>query len=755
MKLLEDKPISKKLDDLLGRSEFVDWLKATVLSCDNYKESFVVWLNWKRWEWKTSVLKMLDSEICCCEADVMWFSPWLYNDSLDIQKKFFDEFWVKLWISNRSRVDEHRLAFLDYKREVVWWSMKTLTNFEIPPKWVAFEAIAVVLAWWIPYVASLSVYFSPILIWLVLVFWKYLYFFFFDREKLRLLKNRNGIEKLRWILHKNLAGRSKKIICIIDDLDRLEPDQLKSILQLVKASCNFPNVVYILSYDEDIVKNQLSDIFRENDYLSKIVQLKLDLPKIDNKIITSAFESSFRIFIQPFQNRWLFKQETSSEWIKSTLSDAYFNDWLQKFFPDLRSIKRYFNSLSSNLNAVQFWYTKEEVSLIDFMIVESFKLFDKKLFDSLYDLKSTIFGPAKNWNDKLKLIQDWVSGVNSSNSENLVAKLFPALKFTDGHAPNELFLEPRLATNHSFDKYFQLKSLWMTETNFDEINALLKISDVDNAIKWFNSLNERGLWLDVLQKLDSMLFTNERSKPTMEWFTYEYVVSIMMFALNVEDKISFKAKWIFDTLADPSTNVMRILFHWMKRLSSDPTLYMKWFTKVLDSRNLYQIYSYFYNRFIKDDYQFNQDKDSYVNRIWKENIDKLKDLLIVWGMALISSEEILLQYKRFNIIRSLDAINPEWLHKKQIWNIRFTEESATYFLKWLIYDQHSQSVAMFWNGKDWDIVLTKWFYIDSAVEYLDKDELTKLTAISKLEDSEKELIFNSINEKWPTNQNPN
>lgn len=755
MKLLEDKPISKKSDDLLGRSEFVDGLKATILSCDNYQESFVIWLNWKRWEWKTSVLKMLDSELCCCEADVIWFSPWVYNDSLDIQKKFFDEFWIKLWISDRTRISESRLAFLDYKREVIWWKTKRFADFEIPTKWIAFQAIAVIVAWWIPYIASLSLYLSPVFIWLVLIFWKYIYFFLFEKEKFWILKNRNGIEEIRWILYKNLSDRNKRIICIIDDLDRLEPNQLKSILQLVKASCNFPNVVYVLSYDEGVIKDHLSSIFKEKNYLSKIVQLKVDLPKVDTKVITSVFESSFRYFVKPFQDRWLFKEVTSSEWIKSVLSDAYFNNWLQKFFPNLRSIKRYFNSLSSNLNAVQQWHKKEEVSLIDFMIVEAFKLFDINLYDRLYDLKSTIFWPAKSWNDKLKSIQDWISEVWVGDSSNLVAKLFPALKFADGHAPTELYLKPRLATNHSFDKYFQLKSLWMTETNFDEINAMLKVGDIDNALEWFNSLNERSLWLDVLQKLDSILFTNEWTKPTMEWFTYDYVVSAMLLALNVEDKISFKAKWIFDTLADPSTNVMRILFHWLKRLSSDSKLYVYWFTKALDAENKYQVYNYFYTRFIKDDYRYNEDKDSYVNRIWKSRIDELKDLLILKGMGLISNEDILLQYKRFDLIRSLDKINPDALHKRQIWNIKFTNVSSTLFLKWLIYEKHSQNIAMFWGGDSWPVEVSKWFHIDNALEIMDKDELTELTALSKLEDSEKELIFNSINKKWPTNQNDN
>ncbi|MBA2864027.1 P-loop NTPase fold protein [Methanococcus maripaludis] len=57
-----------------------------------------------------------------------------------------------------------------------------------------------------------------------------------------------------------LGNLNHKIIIIIDDIDRLPKSEIVEIFQLVKAVADFPNIVYLLSFDKEIVANALCDI---------------------------------------------------------------------------------------------------------------------------------------------------------------------------------------------------------------------------------------------------------------------------------------------------------------------------------------------------------------------------------------------------------------------------------------------------------------------------------------------------------------
>ena len=69
----------------------------------------------------------------------------------------------------------------------------------------------------------------------------------------------------------------------IDDIDRLNNKEIRLLIQLVKAVCDFPNVIYVLSFDKSIVSKALEN--EQNidgrSYLEKIIQLSIDIPMVE------------------------------------------------------------------------------------------------------------------------------------------------------------------------------------------------------------------------------------------------------------------------------------------------------------------------------------------------------------------------------------------------------------------------------------------------------------------------------------------
>ena len=86
-------------------------------------------------------------------------------------------------------------------------------------------------------------------------------------------------------LKESIATRIKELnarfIVLIDDLDRLEPQQAVEVVRLVRSVADFPNVAYVLCYDRTILGHALeTGLSVENGdlFLQKIVQLTFTLP---------------------------------------------------------------------------------------------------------------------------------------------------------------------------------------------------------------------------------------------------------------------------------------------------------------------------------------------------------------------------------------------------------------------------------------------------------------------------------------------
>lgn len=92
------------------------------------------------------------------------------------------------------------------------------------------------------------------------------------------------VESVRARLRKKLGAlNDTKIIVVVDDLDRLTPDEAVEMVSLVKGLGDLPNVVYLLCYDE----NRLGDLISTaltvdgHEYLQKIVQYPVHLPPLE------------------------------------------------------------------------------------------------------------------------------------------------------------------------------------------------------------------------------------------------------------------------------------------------------------------------------------------------------------------------------------------------------------------------------------------------------------------------------------------
>lgn len=96
----------------------------------------------------------------------------------------------------------------------------------------------------------------------------------------RASETRDTVDEEHQKIAEALKKQKKRFIIVIDDIDRLNPDDALTIFRLVKSVGRLPNVIYLLAFDRQIAERIVSERFPSEGprYLEKIVQRFFELP---------------------------------------------------------------------------------------------------------------------------------------------------------------------------------------------------------------------------------------------------------------------------------------------------------------------------------------------------------------------------------------------------------------------------------------------------------------------------------------------
>lgn len=111
------------------------------------------------------------------------------------------------------------------------------------------------------------------------------------------LFNATSVAKRKSEIVEALKLLSRRIVVFVDDLDRLEPKEASEVLRLVRAVADFPSVIYVLSYDPDVVSKTLQAAVQVDDgaaFLEKIVQVSFRVPRPEAFDLRRWFQTEVR-----------------------------------------------------------------------------------------------------------------------------------------------------------------------------------------------------------------------------------------------------------------------------------------------------------------------------------------------------------------------------------------------------------------------------------------------------------------------------
>jgi predicted KAP-like P-loop ATPase len=164
-------------------------------------------------------------------------------------------------------------------------------------------------------------------------------------------------------LRKALTDTGKRFLVTIDDLDRLDDDEVRSIMQMVKTVGRLPNVVYLLSYDREIVWRMLDgeQARAGPKYGEKIVQQEVELPRPSKDSLLTFFDEEVVFLTNEI--------EESVRWQYIVL------DGVRRWIRHPRDVWRLANAIKFSWPALH-----GEIDPADLITMEGFRLFDPEAF---------------------------------------------------------------------------------------------------------------------------------------------------------------------------------------------------------------------------------------------------------------------------------------------------------------------------------------------------------------------------------------
>lgn len=246
------------------------------------------------------------------------------------------------------------------------------------------------------------------------------------------------INEFKQRIETELESAKKRILILIDDVDRLEKTEIHTLFKLVRLIADFRYTVYILAFDKDVVATSLQDRYSSADensgeaFLEKIIQIPLHLPAVEKEVLR---EFCFQGVEEAISIAGITLSEQQVQEFARNFSTA-FDDCLTT----PRKAKLYSNILMFSLPIL-----KGEVNPVDLMLLEGIRVFCPSLYEILRRNKALFAGTFRdNYhsnNDSEKehirqVINDAVGKCNCADKLgfiNLLKNVFPKLQAVYGN----------------------------------------------------------------------------------------------------------------------------------------------------------------------------------------------------------------------------------------------------------------------------------------------------------------------------------
>ena len=336
MNIKEDMPIRALNEDELGRKRLVHLMIDAIENKVKSSHSSVTIGVYGAWgEGKTSLMYMVKDELEKKDyKHIIWYNPWSANDENKITMDFF------------SLLSSAAYNNTDIKKAIEIYGR----SFLIDENGQSYS----------PVIAS-----------------------YMTRLSKCIPSVGKGLNELKNTISEKLKEEDIHPIVFIDDTDRLNNNEIRTLFKLIRQIVDFENVIYIIGLDPSIVAECFglthSAYSQENNnskgraFLEKIIQIPIVLPTIDESVLFNLIRDTIEDVATEFKVK---NDKKTVDSVAGILSDV---------LTTKRSIIRFGNQLRFVLPSIH-----RETELVDLCLTESLKYLNEQGWMAIYRFKSNL-----------------------------------------------------------------------------------------------------------------------------------------------------------------------------------------------------------------------------------------------------------------------------------------------------------------------------------------------------------------------------
>lgn len=572
------------------------------------------------------------------------------------------------------------------------------------------------------------------------------------------LVHAKDVYKLKEDIEKELRNQQKRILVVIDDIDRLTAEEIRQLFRVIKAVANFPNIIYLLLFDKEVVVKALAETQRipGEAYLEKIVQVPFELP-LPNK-------TSLRGLL--FEKLSVILTDTPNELFDQTDWGNVYLDGIDFFITTPRSIVRLTNTLSVTYPAV-----KGEVNSVDFIAIESLRVFCPMIYDIIRKNPEAFTGHADTEGfhgltvDKLKLLHNsWIEQVREEDKEpvkQMLLRLFPKLQAVWGNtyygaeSESSWRRQLRICSLEIFPIYFRL-AVPEGDLSNTKMKAILALANDGKAF------GEKLIELANQKRPDEMtqvrIFLERLEDYTEKEISLDCIPSIVQALFNVGDQLlrsEDENRGMFDF--GNNIRIGRIIYQLCRRLD-EPKRFEVLKEAILNGNALSTI--------VHKVAVFGQEQGKHVldnarrpEKEWSVSVEHLKELekIALEKVRRAAQQDVLIQVSKLpSILYFWRELSSEEEVKQWVQEVISSDERLIIFLEKFIQKTFSHSAS--------DVVSREQYRLDSKQlePFLEPskiiDRARRLTEDNRLTENQKIAIrqfiqeYDLINEQTSTSE---
>lgn len=526
-----EKQIKSKDKDLLNRKKYADSICKAILNY-NHEDSYTIGIYGKWGDGKTSFVNLImESFVENNKSDnyeIIYFNPWNFSNHNELIDQFFRQIVFEL------KIKEDYKEIIEYFEKYV--DVLKYGTFIPEPKTALVFSLAFISGKIVSSLIKTN------------------------------LKHDEPLIEIKEKINKKLKEKQKKLIIIIDDIDRLNDEEIRYIIKFVKLVADFSNTTYVLLFDPEIVISALiaEHSLNSEKYLEKIINIPIQLPAICEEHIFIFFNTKILKIIEH----------------DPTFNEKYWREIypnpIIKFFTNIRDINRFLNIFEFNYSVLY-----EEVNVFDLLIITVIQVFNYKIYLSIIKNKSKLISSFKNIkkediHELDKLIQD---DPNKNNLIELLVMIFPMLSNLYTNTVVDLDVDDKHISNKLFfDKYF----LYDTRNDIFPIKKINELYQLKNDKEKIHNFIKENINLDNYEYFVHVLtyYSPEILKDDLQSFTQALI------SFNWEQLIDDSIFNILDFFVSKVEKTSRVEF--IKNISSANLFQIIYFVRIIENYMLYK-----------------------------------------------------------------------------------------------------------------------------------------------------------------------